>query len=56
MIITSHPSVEGYHSDIHITKEGTGDDQNFPVRTDLGPNVSSRLVKSLQTLFASDLL
>lgn len=56
MIITSHPPVEGYHSDVHITKEATGDDQNFPGRTDKGPKVSSRLVKSLQTLFASDLL
>lgn len=56
MIITSHPSLEGYHSVIHVTKEGTGDEQNFPVHTDMGPKVSSRLVKSLQTLFASDLL
>lgn len=47
MIIMSHPSVEGYHSDIHITKEGTGDEQTFPVSTDMGPKASFRLVKSL---------
>lgn len=52
----SHPFVEGYHSDIHITKEGRGDDQKFPARTDKGPKVSSHLVRSLQTLLASDLL
>lgn len=56
MVIVPHLSVGRYHSDIRITKDDTGYDQHFPVRTRMGPKVSSRLVKSLQTLFVSDLL
>lgn len=56
MVIMSPPSVDGYRSDIHITKEDTGYDPHFPARSLMGPKVSSRFVKSLQTLFVSDLL
>lgn len=53
MVITSPPSVDGYRSDIRITKEDTGYDPHFPARVQ---RLVPRLVKSLQTLFVSDLL
>lgn len=45
MVIMSPPSVDGYHSDIRITKEDTGYDPHFPAHTHMGPKVSSPLVK-----------